>query len=351
MDPNDPIKMPSDPGASGGAISTQISTSPASPQSTQLRLALASTAHKAFTEACGRASRRVLEIRASGKLSIKPEQLLVEDREPVRAALEDYDSACLRNPDSSSGLDVTVKETIHKAIGVLVLPKQGDSIYCTATRVTSTLILTARHCLFDRSWTALKLEDLRFYAAAAPSSAVPIEGIIHPRAVRDARSEISYTPNEDIHDYVLLKTPIQSNFAAIKLSPPREFDMLLMFGYQSNAARLIQLRALLNRPVPPTEGNGPGRWRASLRFDNSATCSIARIKDGVCLLHACQTEGSTSGAPLFRVDGSNLELVGIHTRSFGQGEAGRCAIPALVNAGISNVGLRIGDDAVASITR
>lgn len=265
-----------------------------------------------------------------------------EARDQCVALLNAYVQSCLADPNfpiesqpetvraATLASDSQV-EKIKQTTGVLFQPGVDGSpgqIYCTAVQINERLVATARHCLF-REGTASEqasganrrdVAAIRFFTFAAPTTAITFSGVIEPQASAGNLTELPYVLAAD---YVFLivasPAPVQ---VRVGFSEPAVNDSLILFSYQI-AARLA---AQLEQSVADDALISDGSWRKFMRYDSTAACQVAELPDPSCVVHACQTEVASSGAPLLRLseDGS-LNLLGIQVRHVVVTDDGPCA--------------------------
>jgi len=353
-DPMDPNKMPAPPGAGSEGVagvppatSGGGSSAPSAPvgSGAPVRLdhgtappeviaALKSDAHQEFIRRCDPWAKKMLSWRQEWDKT--PPLTLPEPK--LRSALgvlEKYDQECLRPPAALSEVLQTpgALEYVKARVGVVFF--DGVPV-CTGAWVAPSWVLTARHCVFTDEYDA-NLKIHRFFPRDPTDFAfaldVPTATTVGVRAMIDSgayaqRSEL-FDDLQDADDQVLLELaapPVAGTFPGIALAEPGDHDRLLVYAFHFNANLIEAFRRKLDGR-PETELDlARRRWKEVMRFDAAQTCRIARIEKGACLIHACQSEFQTSGAPMLRIgpDG-HLELVGIHIRSLATNDGGACA--------------------------
>ena len=185
-------------------------------------------------------------------------------------------------------------------------------------------------------------ESLRFFIFSNPAYPISIKAIRHPKEVE---SPWCFSAENVGSDYVLLETEdIPSPFPGVKLNEPKIFSDLILFAYQRNIHRSAEIQEQLNNAQIKSDLQlvEDGSWTRFVRYDAAATCAVAEIRSHECIVHACQTEFGTSGAPLFLNTQDDLELIGVHSRHMSITDQSSCAGIDLLST--PNVGVRIGDD-------
>lgn len=245
--------------------------------------------------------------------------LLDEKKSEVVNAIIKYNHSCLA-PLSALNADSTLAKTTALIIGVLLQERpDGWAVQCSATRVASNQVLTAKHC---------------FYSPGMLSVASGVEALIAAGKFKfmlpDAKADLLVVGIKCLREqeaicrtYVPLanKTdPFSSDFVLLEVMEDPKLVMptvligaadlkpgatLMLAGWNTFAAMEA------SHLVMQDGGTASLAEAMQLRLSRAGTCTLATIK-GNCLTHTCQATPGSSGGALFRMTDGGIEIVGLH---------------------------------------
>ena len=218
-----------------------------------------------------------------------------------------YDRACYKPWNT---LRPETRAAVGNMVGFFFLLKDGVRLpVCAGFRISTALVVTARHCLYSQN-IRLDPTSYEFRLLAAPSRA------FHPTGYQSLPADGSQGPLTDLSDYLVLKVsttvvPFNSGQVALRGDLPyREF--LLIPG--------ISVYSYWFRQKMQIES-----WPDAVRIDKSPSCArfLYPMNMGTaaarrsCILTQCQTLQAMSGAPIVGYDPNTKQLLvgGIHLRS------------------------------------
>ncbi len=157
-----------------------------------------------------------------------------------------------------------------------------DGGFCTATLIAPQIVLTAAHCLFDKSQgTRLQAEDIQFLAGWRNGRAEAYRGvrrvIVHPGYDFDAPDRLSRV----MHDLALLQLDQPIRLGSIKpfatASAPRTGDTVGVVSYAQDRAEVPSLQDMCH-----VLGGQPGVFVLSCNVDfGSSGAPVFAMRDGV----------------------------------------------------------------------
>ena len=171
-------------------------------------------------------------------------------------------------------------------------------VFCSATAISETRVLTSRHCFFHRSsgaersreYRGLLRGDIAYHPNDGSSSRTVLSGTVN------TLRNIPYKPADDIVELDL--SGDVPSFAPIARN-----------GLQASPSGPTSAWLVGNHPtVPKLNSSFLGRVRGSVPI----ACSILEISDENCLYHVCQSSKSTSGGGLLVQTANGLQIVGVH---------------------------------------
>ena len=183
--------------------------------------------------------------------------------------------------------------------------REKADIICAGFRISEKLVATAAHCLWWRS-ARIDVTKLSFRLLSAPDREFRPLGIEETLEVDDERSL------KDSDDFALLR--IDTSDVQFNVSPGLFRDQLPYREYLLFPGFNIYNFLL-------TKADPIGDWTKSLRADKGRSCFRAEVNPSEgsrhCVLNACQTIETMSGAPIFAFDFAKKTLFvgGMHLRA------------------------------------
>lgn len=205
------------------------------------------------------------------------------------------------------GLKRIEQATPWKAVGRLDMSNGG---YCTATLIAPDLVLSAAHCTFDSAGNPLKPQDLVFRAG-----------------FRDGRVEAE-------RKVVQIARPPAYSYNGEDTAARIANDAVLLRLHTPIATHVIS--PFVVEPSVLTQGEvsvvSYGRGRDSLPSLQKTCTVLDRLQD--VMLMDCNTTFGSSGAPIFRREGTQIRIASIVSGSVeirGVRRTTGMALPALVS--------------------
>ncbi len=292
-----------------------------------------------------------------------------EDEDKVLHCIEKihgYVQHCMSSGATGSGVSEDERRTYSMGLWVtgIIYWASEKSITCSATLITDDKILTSRHCFRfekDGKLQQVALEEFRFYPYSDLDYDFEKVGRSLTSFDTGLESTARYSDLSDLNDYVIvnLKSPFYKAWSirdldqahtrySFQFAEPQRFARSAVIGFQRYSALIGALETYkkYGSLIDDEYLINSGDWKKHVRFDSLPTCMIGfQNSNNRCLLHGCQTEGGTSGAPLFVIedDGttgvSRLNLAGIHTRAIysSNDRGGDC--DSVAGSGVGNLAI------------
>lgn len=324
---NGPFQFPSDPKVVGPKLNQHFEKIPSpcfhvenklfnlycpdispTPPPVTAQQSLLSNIFKEYTNQCSSAATALIEKIESNVSLYAPE---------AKKVLSEYDQKCMKvfNPTNTS-----YEEHISNQIGVL-WDENEDAFFCAATLISKTHILTARHCLYaDEGLSQQRnISGIRFIPYKTPNDALAVSEYFPAKMDWE---NLPPRPTDHKHDYLIFA--LKSPYTSAQTLPAAP---VIAIGERLSIPAMNIGIARLDIAADPYRANdrSNGRWKKWIRHDDAATCRIADIRDGVCLLHNCQTLLGMSGAGVFVERNGRPALAAIHIGTpASEGGGARC---------------------------
>jgi protease YdgD len=179
---------------------------------------------------------------------------------------------------------LTLRQDILGWEGVGRIELGGDG-YCTGALIAPDLVITAAHCLFEGG-APRRREDILFRAGDRNDDAIATRGVVQAAVPADYVSAGEDRAAAIAADVALLRldAPIPASTARpFLIDPPPDGGRVSVLSY------------------------GVGRDAVLSR---EAGCRVLGRRDGI-LAFDCDVTFGSSGAPVFRLDGSRIRIVSI----------------------------------------
>ena len=209
----------------------------------------------------------------------------------------------------------------YTAVGRLELNGRG---FCTATLISTDLVLTAAHCLYEKGTDNL----------------VPLEGLTFNAGLRNGRAEATRQVRRTaIHEQYLLGnedpvTSVSTDLALIELSQPIRTARITPLMVERTRRSLSEV-ALVSYAKDREE---------ALSLERS--CDVLARHSSVQVL-SCDVDFGASGAPVFVMDAGVPRVIAVVSAK-ANWDGQKVALAAGVETAIDDLRLRLSDGAVAA---
>jgi hypothetical protein len=241
-----------------------------------------------------------------------PQQLKQDDRNLPQSFitsnaqnLDDYNTKCF---DRLQALRPTTQAVVGGISGTLFRSIGGKEVpWCSAFRLTTALLATARHCMWEND-NRLDPKSLTFRLLGAPEQAFQVTSELNPFRSPDLATNIDDTNDIWVleSDTSKVQMPTLAAFVSHKLKSKKTTEgpwlPLLIPAFSVYAWRLH---------------SDVEDWANFVRVDDLSSCQLDNIDSkGQCLFYSCQTFSTMSGAAIYGYDHDRdrWEVMGIHLR-------------------------------------
>jgi hypothetical protein len=238
-----------------------------------------------------------------------------------------YKQKCLAST-SAFVAGAALRTTTAQAMGVLFHKAGGWGVVCSVTRVAPGLVLTARHCFYERGSTTVSAGLADAVAANRYKVLLPdmaIEMLVTGVRCADAADLASLrclpyslfpsTQAGFASDFIVLEVAEPAG-----LAPPRvvlnsagvERGMAIMLVSWNLFGAIDATYQHFEQALSPAAAEADFRQTAQLSMSRGGTCAIATVRNA-CITHTCQSTPGSSGAALFapQADGS-IRILAVH---------------------------------------
>ncbi|MFD1122447.1 trypsin-like serine peptidase [Methylophilus flavus] len=236
--------------------------------------------------------------------------LLKSELKQYKSLIDTYNSNCF---DSTNIINDS--GNVNAIVGILTLPNGLVSLaHCTAFRITSNKIVTARHCVDDLS-TALEGSRMKFHLPNSnPEDKVKVlrEACSTNRLENSVGCD-SYNKDKETEsassDYVILEIePLKTKMPKLKWAQlnSNEGRKIVLASWNAYPALSKKSAEALGEPTNTSNLN-------DIFVSRKGYCQVARV-NSKCILHGCQSTPGSSGAPIIGWEGesSEIKIIGIH---------------------------------------
>ncbi|BBK43497.1 hypothetical protein STVA_35170 [Allostella vacuolata] len=284
----------------------------------EVKVWLSSASHQQFIERCQPPALRLSDWRRRQAASTREADVLDGALRNSNAAglrvaagiFRSYVESCLTPLEQASSQQL--RRLIESRVGLI--RAQDGSPVCTATLVAPDMLITARHCvrapLDERSIRDLR--RLTFTRIAEPDRPIALT----PETIRTEYyrrfANLAFDRSELHSDLVAIRlsqaipAEIAASWEPLTISDPELHDPVHAVSFNLYSYRAAQIL------------DGTADWSRHMYVDSSATCMVGGRYRPNLIIHACQTEGASSGAPLVTLSPATgaVVLAAIHTGGF-----------------------------------
>lgn len=237
-------------------------------------------------------------------------KLSLNDQEKIdRVLFENFYKKCFHSP-----IDNFPTEQL-----VFFIDSESWEIFCMGFNNDKNIVITAKHCFVDSGEVAENL------AASDSNQASPL--LIHSRnnfkafILRDSSRlwDIEIFSSDQLSSMKFSANKPADDIAIVRLKNISELEKSKNFSSGTLWDEIIianprisgnLIKELIENKIDNIDFQN--KLSRLIAIDSSPSCMIINIKSN-CIQHACQTEKGLSGSPIFKKNGLEYDLIGVHT--------------------------------------